>query len=179
MVTVNIFRKGQDSMSITTLQQGKQRLRILILGAYKPVEKLKKLENLRDCLIKRGFQVTRLAMDFPDKRKYDKDMDVHYTKKSRRLIRKWAHVPILVFFNEANNLGVANELAYVCQSLLDKQSCCVVFFESGIDVGSQVRGSIKIAKKISYEIFKSDRELCDLAFGHALKVLDRLFYYLG
>lgn len=165
-------------MSITTLQQGKQRLRVLILGAYKPAEKLKKLENLRDCLIKRGFQMTRLAMDFPDKRKCDKDMDIHYTKKSRKLIRKWAHAPIFVFFKEADNLGVGNELAYACQSLQDKQSCCVVFLEGGIDIGSQVRGSIKIAKKISYEIFRSDRELCDLAFGHALKVLDRLFYYL-
>jgi hypothetical protein len=52
-----------------------------------------------------------------------------------------------------------------------------VFFEKGMNISSQVTGSIKIAR-ISYESFRDDKELCDLAFGHSLKVLDKLFYYI-
>lgn len=151
----------------------------MILGAYKPPDALKRLEKLRDCLVQREFEATRLAKDFPDEVKYSEDMDEHYTIKSRKLIRDWADVPIFVYFKNSDNTGVTTELVYTCQSLPEKQSCCAVFFEGKLeDFSSQVKGTIKITRKMSYEIFNSDDELCDLAFGHSLKMLDRLFYYL-
>lgn len=121
--------------------------------------------------------MTRLVKDFPDDKKYSRDLDEHFTIKSRKLIEKWAHVPIFVFFKGADNLGVNSELIYTCINLTWKASFSAVFFETDMDISSQVKGSIKIAK-ISYENFIDDKELCNLAFGHSIKVLDRLFYYL-
>jgi hypothetical protein len=166
-------------MTADDFRQAKQKLRILILGAYKPDKALKKLENLRDCLLKRGFKSAKLAKDFPDTTTYSQDMDEHYTIKSRKLIDDWAHVPIFVFFQKADNQGVASEITYTCLQLHDKQLSCAAFFENELAVFStQIKGSIKITKQISYEIFKNDKELCDLAAGHSLKVLDRLFYII-
>ena len=104
-------------------------------------------------------------------------MDEHFTKKSRLYIDTWAHVPMFVFFKDADNLGVNTELTFTCVNLPDKGKHAVVFFEKGMDISSQVIGSVKIAR-ISYEIFENDEELCKLAFGHSLKILDRLFYYI-
>jgi hypothetical protein len=121
--------------------------------------------------------MTRIVKDFPDEEKFSSDLDEHFTKKSRLCINTWAHVPVFIFFKDADNLGVNTELTFTCLDLPNKGKNAVVFFEKDMDISSQVIGSIKIAK-ISYEIFESDKELCDLAFGHCLKILDRLFYYI-
>jgi len=167
-------------MSIIDFQLAKKRLKILILGAYKPSGALERLEKLQNCLIKRGFEMTKLAKDFPNRQKHSQDLDEHFTIKCRKLMRNWADVSIFVFFKEAENQGVTIEMAYACLKLDDKQSRCAVFFEHKLrDFSSQVTGTIKVTKRISYEVFKSDKELCNLASGHSLKILDRLFYYLG
>ena len=157
--------------------QYKRRLHILILGPYRPKPYLRRLEALQDCLITRKFEMTRLVKDFPDEEKLSSDLDEHFTKKSRLCINTWAHVPMFIFFKDADNLGVNTELSFTCLGLPNKGKNAVVFFEKGMDISSQVKGSIKIAK-ISFEIFDNDKELCDLAFGHSLKILDRLFYHI-
>jgi hypothetical protein len=121
--------------------------------------------------------MTKLVKDFPDKEKFSSDLDEHFTKKSRLCINTWTHVPMFIFFKDADNLGVNTELTFTCLDLPNKGKNAVVFFEKDMGISSQVIGSVKIAK-ISYEIFESDKELCDLAFGHCLKILDRLFYYI-
>jgi hypothetical protein len=157
--------------------QYKRRLHILILGPYRPKSYLRRLESLQDCLKSRKFESTNLVKDFPDQEKFSSDLDEHFTMKSRLCINTWAHVPMFIFFKEADNLGVNTELTFTCINLPSKEKHAVVFFEKGMDISSQVIGTVKIAK-ISYEIFESDKELCDLAFGHSLKILDRLFYYI-
>ena len=166
-------------MKADEFRQNKQKLRILILGAYRPESASKKLETLRNCLIKRGFKSTKLAKDFPETTFYSQDMDEHFTIKSRKLINEWAHVLVFVFLKNADNQGVASEITYTCLQLQDKQSLCAVFFEDKFaNFSTQIKGSIKITKQISYEIFRNERELCDLAAGHSLKTLDKLFYFI-
>jgi hypothetical protein len=162
------------------LQERKRKLKILVLGAYRPNSILKRLERMQQCLINRKFESTKLVKDFPDKKRYDKDSDIHFTKKSRQLMENWAHLLIFVFFLEGENLGVGNELDYMCLKIPMTIQHSLVLLESGIDIGSQVRGTIKLAQnqKLSFEYFQSDTELCTLALGHCRKVLDRLFYYL-
>lgn len=155
----------------------KSKLNILILGPYRPKAYLRRLETFQDCLITQGFTMSRLVKNFPDDEKLSSDLDEHFTKKSRLCLNTWAHVPIFVFFKDADNLGVNTELSFTCLGLPNKTKNSVVFFETGMDISSQIKGSIKIAK-ISYEMFDSDKELCALAFGHSLKVLDRLFYLI-
>lgn len=140
---------------------------------------VQRLERLRQCLIKKGFEQTMLARDFVDTEMYSSDPDEHYTLKSRKLIEEWAHVPIFVFFKDADNQGVSAEITYTCIKLRDRQSYCVAFFEGRLDdFSTQIKGSIKITKKVSYMIFKGDLDLCNFAFGHCIKMLDKLFYYL-
>ncbi len=122
--------------------------------------------------------MTKLAKDFPNDVKYSDDVDEHFTIKSQILIKEWTHVPIFVFFKKADNLGVNTELKYMCDLLLDKSSYSSVFFEATMDISTLVKGSIKIAK-VSYETFECDEELCNLSYGHCIKILDRLFYYLN
>lgn len=169
-----------NRISLFLLRDRKRKLKILILGAYRPRNMLKRLENLRDCLIKRGFKTTKLVKDIHTER-FDIDQDVHFTKKSRSLMKNWAHVPIFVFFIKGKNLGVGNELGYTCSKLSTKVTFATVFLEKNLNVGSQIRGTIKLAKrdqKLSYERFDDDEDLCNLAFGHCRKKLDHLFYYL-
>jgi hypothetical protein len=167
-------------VSVIDFLQSKKKLKVLILGAYRPDKALKRLEKLRNCLIENGFEAAKLAKDFPDDRQFSQDLDEHYTVKSRQLIEEWAQVPIFIYFKRAKNDGVTVEITYTCDKLHEKQSCCAVFFEGKLeDFSSQVKGEIKDTKKVSYEIFKNDRELCLLACGHLKKMLDRLFYYLG
>jgi hypothetical protein len=157
------------------INQRKQRLHTLILGPYRPKACLRRLEALQSNLIAQGFEKSRLVKDFPDDEKLSSDLDEHFTKKSRLCLNTWAHVPIFVFYRDADNLGVNTELSFTCLNLPNKTNNSVVFFETGMDISSQIRGSIKIAK-ISYETFNTDKELCALTLGHSLKVLDRLFY---
>lgn len=172
-------RTREQSVSFTNYLQNKQKLKVLILGAYKPSTALKRLRELRVCMVEKGFLSTMLAESFPDSTCYSKDLDEHYTIKSRILISDWADVPIFVFFKKTDNQGVASEITYTCDNLSDKLSCCAVFFEGSLkNFSSQVKGSIKIAKKVSYETFSNDEELCNLTCGHSRKMLDRLFYYL-
>jgi hypothetical protein len=172
-------------MSINDFLEGKQKLRVLILGAYRPEMAERRLERLRECLISKGFKSTRLAKDFSDVKKDSQDLDEHFTLKSRKLVEDWADVPVFVFFKKASflrradNQGVASEITYTCLKVDKKQSCCAAFFEGKLeDFSSQVKGSVKIVK-ISYETFRNDNDLCEMVAGHCLKTLDRLFYYLS
>ena len=168
-------------MSLNRLQERKAKLKILILGAYRPKNVLKRLECLRDCLIRRKFDSARLVKDFPDTKRFDEDDDIHFTKKSRWFMNHWAHLLIFVFFSKGENLGVGNELSYTCLKLPIKTSYSAVLLEASLDVGSQIRGTVKLGaknQKLSYENFQNDKELCDLSFGHCRKVIDQLFYYI-
>lgn len=169
---------GEKISSPLLLSERKKRVKILLLGPYRPKRVLKRLENLRDCLVRRGFSSTKLVKDFPDRRCLHKDDDVHFTRKSRWCMRSWAHVLVFVFFSEGANLGVGNELSYLCLKLGGITSHSVVLIEKGLNVGSQIRGTVKIDSKLSYEVFIGDNELCDLAFGHCTKTLHNLFYFL-
>jgi len=165
-------------MSFAHYDLNKKKLKILLLGAYRPKKALSRLTQLQECMVRKGFESTKLVIDFDDE-KYSKDLDEHFTKKSRKLIKNWADVPIFVFFQNADNSGVAIEIAYTSLKVLDKQSCCAAFFEKILeDFSTQIKGTIKLTKKISWETFNNDSELCNLASGHSRKMIDRLFYYL-
>jgi hypothetical protein len=158
----------------------KQRLRILILGPYAPKYASRKLETLQKCLIDKGFSQTRLVKDFSDTVIYSQDPDEHFVLKSQKIIREWAHVPIFVFLKDVDNQGVTVELTYTCLTLMDKQSCCATFFEGRWEnFSSLIRGQVKLTKRVSHMDFENEKELWELATGHALKMLDRLYYFLG
>jgi len=169
-------------MSLADVEAQKRKLNVLILGAYRPNHVLHRLEMFQGCLIRRKFEMAKLVKDFRDDVRYDQDDDIHFTIKSRLLIENWAHVSIFVFFKEGDNLGVGNELSYTCLKLPMKISVSVAFLETNLDVGSQVKGTLKLGardQKLSYENFENDKDLCNLAFGHCRKMLDPLFYYIG
>jgi hypothetical protein len=71
-------------MSIAEYRLKKEKLRILILGPYRPEAALSRLENLKSSLIANGFKLAKLAKDFEDEPLYSQDFDEHYTLKSRK-----------------------------------------------------------------------------------------------
>ena len=155
----------------------KRELKILILGPYRPPPALQRLETLRDCLINRKFNQVKLAKDFPDEIEYNEDLDIYFTKKSYRLIEEWAHVPVFIFLKNGDNTGVTSELIHLCESVKTKVPYALVLVERKLKLSSLISGPIKI-QKISSESFKDDEELCNLAYGHCINALYRLYYYI-
>lgn len=80
--------------------------------------------------------MSQLVKDFHDDEKLSIDLAEHFTKKSRLCLNTWAHVPIFVFFRDADNLGVNTELSFTCLDLPNKTKNSVVFFETGMDISS-------------------------------------------
>lgn len=154
----------------TAFAEKKKIKRILILGPYKPPPAKERLIRLRACLLAHGYENAKIVEDFPNIPKYDEDPDKHFTLKSQDGIRNWADVLVFVFMCEANNLGVWSELQFTLDFVKDKIRYSIELHEQGVDLSSQTRGPLKIARMNSSE-FCSDRKLCDLAMAFCTNVV--------
>lgn len=153
----------------------KRAMKILILGPYTPLSAKQRLVQFKNCLIGSGYQNAMLVEDFPDTPRYHSDPDVHFTLKSRERTKNWADVLIFVFYNDANNQGVANELVFTCLSVRHKLHYSIALHEERIRLSTQTKGPIKISRMNSDE-FQSDRQLCQLAIGFCTKIVYELLY---
>ncbi len=123
----------------------KSTLKILILGPYSPPEAKKRLEDIREYLVFKGYTNTRLVEDFsPRKELIDKEIFI----KSRDKIKNWADILFFFFFKEAHNksklMGVQDEVAIVCEDA-DKVSKSVIFIDDKIQnkISRQFRGRLE------------------------------------
>lgn len=115
--------------------------------------------------------------DFPDIPRYSSDLDIHFTLKSQDRIKYWADALIFIFFREADNQGVTNELTFTCLKVLEKVHFTVVFNEKGLKLSSLTKGPIKI-HEIKSDEFKDDTELCERAIGYCTNFVHRLYWHL-
>jgi hypothetical protein len=159
----------------TAFAEEKKTKKILILGPYKPPSAKERLIRLRDCLLAHGYESAKIAEDFPNIPKYDKDPDKHFTLKSRDRIKNWADALVFVFMCEANNLGVWSELQFTLDFIKEKIHYSIELHEQGVDLSSQTRGPLKISRMYSNE-FCSDIKLCDLAMAFCTNVVYELLW---
>ena len=150
-------------------EERKKRLKILVLGPYKPPSAKKRLVDLENCLQARGYSNAKRVEAFRNVPKYDEDPDKHYTLKSQDKIKNWAEVLIFVFMRKANNLGVWAELQFTIYFVKNKIRNSIELHEEGTALSTQTRGPLKISRMISNE-FGNDRQLCDRATAFCINV---------
>lgn len=157
------------------LENKKRNIKILILGPYRPQNYKQRLTQFRVCLQNHGYETARLVDDFPDVPRYDPDPDIHFTLKSRDKIKSWAKSLVFVFFRNADNQGVSNELTFTCDLVREKIHDSIVLHEQGVNLSTQTKGPLKISRMCS-DKFCTDRALCDKAIGFCTKVVYELLW---
>lgn len=160
-----------------TFKGKKNKIKILILGPYRPSNAEKRLIEFRKSLHLKDYLNAKLVADFPDIPRYHDDWDIHCTLKSQFHIKHWADALIFVFLKDADNQGVANELTFTCQKVLEKTHLSLVLIEQGVQLSSLTRGPIKI-HKINADDFENDTELCHKAIGYCTNFVFQLFWVL-
>lgn len=159
-------------------EKRKKAIKILILGAYRPSSFLGRLRNSKTCLINHKYLETKLVEDFPDTPRLHNNPDIHFSLKSKHLIKNWAEALIFVFFGGgADNSGVATELEFTCLTVQDKLDRSLVLSEKGLALSTLTKGSIRI-HKIDADNFHNDTYLCDIAIGYLTNYVLQLYWSL-
>lgn len=160
----------------------KSRLLITIFGSFDK-KGLKKLNNLKKCLIQNGYTKCRLVSDyrFPKKRK-NEDTDQYFRRKSIYWLEN-SDACIFVFLDDVNNEGVVYELKHTCDHLESKLDTCLVTIELKCSKYSTslIRGTVtNLVKqqKLNRRFFKDEAQLCKFCTSAAISFLKKLRYYL-
>ncbi len=110
----------------------KPRLKILILGPYRPKAAKRRLVDIKEHLIKRGYVSTKLVEDFDN---IPAKTEEEVFEKSRDFMKNWADVLFFFFFKESLEgmlMGVHDELAFLCERMPKKIDNSVVFIDESI-----------------------------------------------
>jgi len=162
---------GLYKQNIDKISQKAADLKILILGAYRPKDMFKRLEKIRDCLRQKGFINTYLVENLCDEPRFDKDNDIHWTRKSNYLMKN-SDLNLFVFFADCDNSGVGDELSYFINKTEEDFRCIVLCEESIEKISSRIRAKIKEMKLRNIDIKAGDDlDACELAYGFINTVL--------
>lgn len=161
-----------------TVLEVKDRLRVVILGPYRPSVAKKKLIWLRNQLIRNGYSKAALVEDLDYRpRKSDEDPDMYFTEKSNYYIEHYSDVLFFVFLCNGDLSGLTRELSYVCYRVPDRIKKCVVFFQQRCyeKISTQIRGIVKGFLKMSQRFFKDRQALLDDASASCFEYLFTLY----
>lgn len=161
------------------LLEKKPRLKILILGPYRPKSALGRLEDVKEHLISKGYESTKLAKDFELSEKTEQAV----FEMSRKLMGNWADALFFFFFEEAIGkskiIGVYDEFVTLCESIEYKIDDSVVFIDKSIykELSMMFRGRVTCFKgksdlKVSF--LESQDDARKMAEKHALNILTKL-----
>nr|QNO48563.1 hypothetical protein JAJEHNPH_00023 [Methanosarcinales archaeon ANME-2c ERB4]QNO48930.1 hypothetical protein OEPDFBKK_00005 [Methanosarcinales archaeon ANME-2c ERB4] len=152
----------------------RQELHIRILGAYRPESAKKRLENLRNRLIERGYGNTYIVADYPDNNKSSEDWNIYWERKSNELMLH-SDLNLFVFFANCSNEGITDELAHFC-SEIRKFSGCYVICEDGYvgNISTRIRAKV-VRCTLANTVVEdgNDAELCDAAYAFAEMMIVR------
>lgn len=161
----------------------KPRLKILILGPYRPQEAHERLINVKKHLISKGYRSTKLAEDFELE---DKTAGAIF-RKSRELMENWGDALFFFFFKEAVDesriIGVYDEFVTLCESMPEKIERSVVFIDKEIydDISAMFKGRIECFMKdydLEVAFLESQEDANVLAEKRALNILARFGMFL-
>lgn len=166
-----------DKIFPKSFEEKKRRVKILVLGPYRPPDAEKRLKKFRRCLHNKKYKNAKIVADFPDEPRFHPDWDIHSSLKSQEYIRNWGDVLIFVFFRDADNQGVANELTFTCLKVLEKVHFSVVLKEKSIILSSLTKGPIKV-HRIKSDVFEDDKELYEKAQGYLTEFVYQLYWQI-
>ena len=165
----------RKELRYTNILRFKSKLLLTIYGSYDK-QGLLRLNELRNCLTKKGYTKTALVLERPYPTKNAKeDNDQYFLRKSIYWLEN-SDACIFVFFNDLNNEGVVFELKHVCDRLEDKLSTCLVVIESrkARFSTSLIRGTITnlmLQRKMNRRFFDNDAQLCRFCGSAAISFL--------
>ncbi len=154
----------------------KPRLKILILGPYGPESALRRLVDVKEYLISRGYESTKLAKDFNPEKMTDQEV----FEMSRELMKNWADALFFFFFaesvREGRLIGVYDEFVTLCESIPEKISKSVVFIDKDIykKLSMMFRGRITCFKgefDLKVAFLESQEDTRKKAEMHAFNLL--------
>lgn len=155
----------------------KPKLRILILGDYKP-SCLNRLKALRDHLIRRGYSQSRLVLDFSSPARTAEETEEHYNLRKSRYWISRADIFVFLFFAGAKNQGTVYELKEVIDRSPDKvwRSIVGISAKPAASLSSLIRGELEVYRGVNYQYFFTTRkDLCEGVEGQLPNFLERLY----
>lgn len=155
----------------------KQKLKVLILGAYSPERFEQRLFQLKECLVKNNYRNARLVKEFRDEPYFHRAKYAHIVTKSKHYIKFWADVLLFLFFKGAKNEGVSVEFEFTCSKVLEKLGFSVVLAEKDLNLTSMIMGDVEI-HEVKADTFENDLELCEKSIGYLTNFTHRLYWYL-
>jgi len=161
----------------------KARVKILILGAYRPTSSdqpapcRERLEELRNYLNSMGYTYAKLVADFPDVPRYDERDEVHFELKSKDMILHWATGLVFVFLLGCDNEGVGAELTFVDTQRPNLFHSSAILLERHLDPSTLTRG-VLIRQRIEAYEFEDDATRDELALGACAKIVYRNYWQI-
>ncbi len=143
---------------------------ITIYCSYYPKTTLKRMEKVRDCLIKRKFKNTKLVKDYRGRffPSLSKDPEVRIIQRSRHCL-KVSDLNLIIFTFVGIDSGITTEFHYSIQKKFNFLLYCEEDEEGNIAGSSLIRGRLKELSKSFIRFSKEDdEELCDLAYHRIL-----------
>jgi len=153
----------------------KDRLQIVIFGAYKPPEAKKRLVDFKKFLQSQGYTGARLVEDFSiPARKEGEDISVYFWQKCQYWLQT-ADVVIFVFFKEGKLEGMTSEFSHFVDNLKDRMWRGIVFAEP--KMSHMILGRLRLfPTELKQDNFSGDDHLQSLSLGYLIDYPKKLFF---
>jgi len=176
MLQRDIFSTRYQPRIQHSLLNLKNRLFILILGAYFPTDVQDRLIRLKSCLQKEGYSNAFLVKDLSDPPKEPGEEDDEYIARKSHFWLGRANVLLFIFFCKGKNEGVATELGLATEMLQPRLVKRAVFYEERCvkKLSRMITGIPKLALMDQY-YFSNDDTLCRKARTACFQALHSLF----
>jgi len=152
-------------------------LHILVLGSYRNPA-LRRLENLKDYLLAKGYAQTKLVKDFKFPEQSPSESQSSYNlRKSEYWIPK-SDALIFVFFPRVDNTGPGYELKHLCDYHFDMAWRSIVGIgKPTLKISSLIYGLIdRWSNEFQQIFFETDSELQEDVKGALTNLLERLYF---
>ena len=172
---------GMVSPLFGDLSERKARLKILILGPYRPADPtestacMERLVALKAYLNSFGYDNAKLVSDFSDVPRWHEKDAAHFEVKSKQMILEWAIGLLFVFLRGCDNSGVGGELTFVDAKRPDLFHSSKILQEESTDISTIIRGPLN-RHGIEADRFQTDEELHELAVGACMAILYRNYW---
>lgn len=153
----------------------KDRLRIVIFGAYRPSEAKSRLVAFKEFLQSNGYPGTRLVDDFSiPTQNAGENLSVYLWQKCQYWLQT-ADVVIFVFFKEGKLEGMTREFSHFVDNLKGRLWRGIVFTEP--PMSHMILGPLEIFRnELKQDTFSGDADLYELSLGYLLDYPKKLFF---
>lgn len=158
-----------------SIDEVKDRIKIVIFGPYDPYKVKSRLVGLKECLIEVGYSECKIVEDIDQpRRRQGENLSEYIVRKSYRWI-ELADVRVFLFLKGGKNEGVTMELKHMLDHFRDKAELSVVCVEKG-KTSQLIAGEIRLHGRLFRINFKNMDDLKEKLIGMLLNFSKQLYY---